>query len=466
MRARRWVVMGSMLLASAAAAQDKTFQPSKLTLTVPQGWEVMSERYSDFLHYESSEDSDPREIDVSFVREQTTCKAWRAAGGKKEQPAYWPKKAKTKLFTVKADGKIRQTGCLADTPTGALIAELETTTENPRYKPSATDQAMLRDALAAALAGAIAPPAVKPPEPTAVTSGSPGTQATPARMPALDKPEFAKGGTKVTIPRLDLTLKLPKGESWIVGARGEPKLERAAGTYDPAVVPVSVGVFALPSRTCQEWRVDTSTSSVMSFIEKPAYVPAPFKIGAFAYTVGTGTQVSTCLDTKVGALGIAFEYDGALDGADVTLVKSLLDAIAVGASKHARPTFPGSIVVDGGTKANASAATITLPKAATWRVTNGTIERFDNGRYFSLASMSRPATCNAKTATDQPFLPAGVKGVVETKPWGTTVAKVCIQTTRAIELTLAYDGAIAEVDRSLIKALVESFSAKKPAPKS
>jgi hypothetical protein len=189
---------------------------------------------------------------------------------------------------------------------------------------------------------------------------------------------------------------------------------------------------------------------------KAAHLPSTIKVGAFAW-LSAGTQLATCVPTKAGTLGISIDYATALERDDVTVVRQLLEGIAVGAAKHAAPLMTAPTLLDGGAAADATVGAITLPRGALWRVANGTVERFDQGKYFTVSSMSRPTACAASAAKAQPYLPAGIKAMVETRPWGTTVAKVCVQTTRTIELTLAYDGAIIAADHVLIKALFEAF---------
>jgi hypothetical protein len=209
-----------------------------------------------------------------------------------------------------------------------------------------------------------------------------------------------------------------------------------------------------------------SAGEVVAFVPHPTYLPKAATVGAFEYALGGGFVASTCLDTPLGPLGLAIEIPRAVDDADRTIVRSLVDAIATGSNKYTRPSNDGSITADGGSRADVSIGTVTLPKGADWRITNGTVERFDKGHYFSLASMSRSTACKATTAKPQPFLPDGLTATVDTKSTGATVVRICTQTTHTIELALAYDGTIDKADYALLKALVAAFIPKKATAKS
>lgn len=479
MGARLGVVIGAFVLALSgglAHAQRSTLEPSKLSLFVPSGWQVTRARTGDFLHWETATDGG-RSFDVSVERLPSKCKAWKAeTGTKKEFPAYWPKRGRTAMFASRGDGKIRAKGCLADTTGGSLVVQLDITVEDPTYKPSKDDVTALRDVLDAILEGSEDLPPLAGATTTTTTSGGattgqPGINGGPppgvggsAPVTLADLGDNAvKGGTVATIPRVDIAVRLPKASAWIVGTRGESTIKRA----DKARPALTATLFPLASRTCNEWRVDQSTNDLVTYETKAAYLPSAVKTGAFRW-MSNGMQIALCLPTKVGAVGVGVEYSGDPASDEMTLIRQLIEGIAVGAAKHAAPLVAAPTLLEGGTQATASIGSIWLPKGAQWRVTNGSVERYDRGKYFSLSSMTRPSACDAAKAKEQPYLPAGVKATVETRAWGTTVVKACVGTTRTIELTLAYDGAIAAADHALIKSLVEAFvgTTKKSASKS
>jgi hypothetical protein len=476
MGARLGVAIATLVLSvGVARAQRATLEPSKLSLFVPSGWQVMRDRAGDFLHWETSSDGG-RSFDLSVERVTVKCKAWKAeSGSKKQSPAYWPKKARSALFMAAGTGVIHATGCLADATGGALLVRLEISVEDPKYKPNKEDAASLKEAIENLLeASENLPPlgasatTSSAQTTTADTAGKPGVPIGPTGggTPPVslgDLSNAVKGGTVATVPRLEIPVRLPKAASWIVGARGEATISRA----DMVIGSLTATLFPLVARTCNEWRVDTSTNAFVTYETKADYLPGVVKTGAFRY-MANGMQVSICLPTKVGTVGVSVQWVGG--GRDyieeskagpskdeVALIRQLIEGIAVGAAKHASPLMAEPPLVEGGNHADASIGSIWLPKGAQWRITNGTVERVDKGKYFTVSSMSRPTACEASRAKDQPYLPAGIKATVETRSWGTTIVKACFGSARTIELTLAYDGAIAAGDHALIKSLVDAF---------
>jgi len=275
------------------------------------------------------------------------------------------------------------------------------------------------------------------------------------------RPNAHRGGTSVTLPALELPVKLPKGATWIVGERGEAKIERD----DPTAPSLGVSIFATAFRSCAEWRTDAS-SDANAYAAQPDYLPSSAKHGAFVYATELASAITACVETKHGPLGFAIRYartsaPHTLEAVDAALTRALVEAIVKGANQQGNPLYTGTPPVEGGTLATASIGKLKLPAGAQWRVSPEAIERFDRGRYFALSLRSRPS-CTASGA-EQAWLPSGVKATVETRAWGTTVAKACLQTTRAIEATLVYDGGIAAADHALIRALFEAVLASKPA---
>ena len=466
-----------------------TLASAQLTFPVAPSWKVAA---GDVLR----DESDERTIDIVFERKVRTCRKFKpAADWRKEFPPYWPKRAKTHLYTQKTGSKLSASGCLANAvPRGSVIATIAMTAREAAWQPSADDVALVHAALVAAQAAAMNKPPPVPPKPPqaepakpvaevtaakpaageerkpvpAETKQSPAVEHTPKppavepkpKEPVEPRPDAHRGGTTVQLPSLDVAVKLPKGTSWVVGARSEPRIERD----DPTLPRLAVSTFATPFRTCAEWRTDASSSTVTQFAAQTDYLPASAKHGAFVFATELQSTISACVETKRGPLQLAIHYaqpspPHTLEGADAQLTRALVEAIIKGANQQRHTFYTGTPLLDGGALANASIGKVTLPAGAQWRITSEAIERFDRGRYFALSLRSRPS-CDAK-GTEQPFLPASIKASVETRAWGTTVAKACLQTTRPIEATLVYDGAIAEADHAIIRALFEAVLASK-----
>jgi hypothetical protein len=261
-------------------------------------------------------------------------------------------------------------------------------------------------------------------------------------------PSSHRGGATVTLPQLELAVRLPKDAVWIVGVRDESKIERDGASAGR----LAAVVLATPFRSCAEWRADGAASDASVYYERLGYLPP--NVGAFAGAAAT----NACLTTKAGALAVVIEHEKIPEGADALLVRNLVEAIIAGGNKSKNPIFSGSATLEAGMTANASIGKVTLPAGARWRVTNGTIERFDAGRYFAVSTMSRPSCPARAEVKARAFWPANVEATLETRA-GATVSKACLQTTRAVELTLVYDGAIAADDHALIRSLIDAIVA-------